>query len=193
VSQRELRFNWYWDYDENVRAGHAMLGMREGPRWLRPAGWALAAATVAALLAIATAPAGERGRLASNLLPLLFAVACGLAFYRFAILTDRAYAFMETPDSERPITVTVADEGYTSASYSGAGTHPWTEFRGVRETDEFILLLFQGRGAYYFPKRAVPADDLEPIRRILRDQFGERARLMDTPVPGAHPHRPESA
>lgn len=189
MTPREVRFIFYWEYDESIRAGRALLAFREGPRWMRPVGWALAAAAVASLVLIATAPAAERGTLASNLLPLLFASACGLAFYRYAMLTDRAYAFRETPDADRPITVTIADEGYTTASYSGSGTHPWTHFRGVRETDEFILLLFQGRGAYYVPKRAVPTDDLGPIRGILRQQFGDEARLMDTPAADPHPPR----
>lgn len=187
MSAREVRFIFYWEYDESVRAGRALLAFRAGPRWLRPAWWTLGTAAVAALGMIATAPPGERGTLASNLLPLLFAIACGLAFYRAALLTDRAYAFRETPDADRPLTVTLADAGYTTASYSGSATHPWTDFRGVRETDEFILLLFHGRGAYYIPKRAVPSDDLEPIRGILRAQFGDAARLMDAAAADPHP------
>jgi hypothetical protein len=187
VSRREIRFIFYWDYDESIRAGRALLAFREGPRWLRAAWWALAAAAVLSLAMIATAPAGERGTRASNLLPLLFATACALAFYRYAVLTDQAYAFRETPDADRPITVTIADEGYTTASYSGSMTHPWTDFRGARETDEFILILFRGRGAYYIPRRAVPADDADPIRGLLHEQFGPEARLMDAPAADPHP------
>ncbi|HYW12210.1 MAG TPA: YcxB family protein [Longimicrobium sp.] len=183
----EIRFIFYWDYDVSIRAGRALLAFREGPRWLRAAWLALAAAAVLSLVMIAIAPAEERGTRASNLLPLLFATACGLAFFRYALLTDRAYAFREMPDADRPITVTITDEGYTTASYSGSGTHPWTAFRGARETDEFILILFRGRGAYYIPKRAAPADDLDPIRALLRGQFGQEARLMDAPAADPHP------
>lgn len=190
----EYDVTWHVEDEEGIRAGRALVVLGEGPRWPTVAGWALAATAVVALVLIAGAPAEERGMLAAILLPVLIASAFTL-LEAYAMLPDRPYAFKQmpsvtdlldtfgnTPDVEHPVTVTISDEGYATASRSGPGRHGWTHFRRVRETDEFFLLLLKGGGSYYLPKRAVPADDLEPIRGILRRHLGEQARLMNAPA-----------
>jgi hypothetical protein len=195
ASPREIRFNWYWESGENIRAQRVLQDVAEEPRWPFVARWALAAGAVESLLLIAGAPGTEQGRLALLLLPVLFA--CAYALFSFseglfapahaywekpAEWSDLPDLFQKGPNAEHPITVTISDEGYSTDSHRGPGGRAWKYFQGVRETDEFLLFLLEGRGGHYIPKRAVPADGLEAIRGILRTHFGERARLMSAPA-----------
>jgi hypothetical protein len=191
----EYDVTWHEVDDETIRAGRAVKGSGEGPRWPGRAWWALAAAAVVVLMLLAGAPHAERGTLASSLLPvlitcayILFVACAGLPDYAFAFKRSPAGPGGKVPEVEHPITVTISDEGYSTACASGSGGHAWTDFRRVRETDDFFLLLLKGGGSYYFPKRAVPAEDLGPIRGMLRRHLGEEARLMDRPASNPHPH-----
>lgn len=180
--------NWYWDYAEQVRANRALLAMGEHGRWLRPATGALAAFAAVSIVLIAFASSDERARMASSLLPLVFVVGCVLAFCRYSAIMSFAQAYRDTPDAQRPITVTISDDGYHTASHSASRGHPWTDFRGARETNEFVFLLLTGRGSFYIPRRIFGVeDDLLAVRAILRAHLAERARLMDAGAIDPHP------
>lgn len=57
----------------------------------------------------------------------------------------------------------------------------WQGMQGVVETPEFFLFYVTRSCAVELPKRAIPTQqDLQLLRGVLSEQFGERAQLLDS-------------
>lgn len=90
----------------------------------------------------------------------------------------------QRPDAPHPNSVTLDETGYQVTSFSATTHLQWPGIRRAVETPEFLLLYLTKHHAYYLPKRAIPsADELHAVRRLLREQLGDRAELMHAAEP----------
>ena len=77
-----------------------------------------------------------------------------------------------------PITVTLTDSGVRFDTAQSTGDAKWTVFTRATETSEFFFFYFSKHAAHILPKRVVEAPKLDSVRRLLKAQFAERARLL---------------
>lgn len=183
IGPRMLTFIYHLEAEEHIRAVRAWMEIRPVPRLLARAPLVLGAAALGLLAWVATAPAGERGRLLWEYGPLLLLPALILMIYRWLLRGGVMRGLMEElPHVDEPVTVTLSDESFHLASRWERDTRPWDTIERVVETPEFLLFVISRDCAHYLPKQAIKtADDWDAVRDIIRTQAGERAQLMDTP------------
>jgi hypothetical protein len=113
---------------------------------------------------------------------LLFATAAFLALLSFGapILQRRqlARAYAASRILREPQVYEFTPERLNIQGGPAATTLAWNAIVEADETDEFFLLFFGKRSAYYLPKRVVPADQHPTLRQLLRDALGDRARRL---------------
>ena len=74
----------------------------------------------------------------------------------------------------------VADDALRIRTHSVTTDMKWELFKQVVETPEFFLFYVSRRSAVFTPKRAIPPEDLDPLRTSLRSYLGTRARLSSS-------------
>jgi hypothetical protein len=75
---------------------------------------------------------------------------------------------------------TVDEAGFHTRGNGVALDIPWHAMvRGV-ESAEFFLFFYSKQLAYYLPKRALDAQQVEHVRSLMRSGLSERAKLLET-------------
>jgi hypothetical protein len=73
---------------------------------------------------------------------------------------------------------TVDSDGFHSRGNGVSLDVPWhAMLRGV-ETNDFFLFFYSKQVAYYVPKRVLADGQIREVRRLMRTELGERARLL---------------
>ena len=93
---------------------------------------------------------------------LVFTVAYLPIFY-FAFRRAAAVAVRRTPSRS----VTVGNDKIEVFSSASSVSLPWSHFKAVWEYPNFLVLPFVQVGFWWLPKRDLPAETLELIRRAL--------------------------
>lgn len=176
-----MRYTFDYDRAEFVRAHRAVQRNGESP-WRHTvkalAGLALISAIVCMVAGyVLRAPRWANVFYVVSIWSLLMA----LYFWLFSWIAVKWAARQQEkqrPDFAHPLSGALDESGYVCESFSGTTRLKWDGVRRVVETPEFLLLYIMKQYAYYLPKRAIPADDLAAVRRLLREQLGDRAVLM---------------
>ncbi len=85
-------------------------------------------------------------------------------------------AYSETPSLRGPQVYEFSETGLVMTGVGSSSTVVWDSLVEAIETEEFFLLYFSKRTAFYLPKRAT-SDEAQrtALRELLRTQLGPRA------------------
>lgn len=165
-----LTVDFRLDAAQTVRASMAI--QRGGRRsWIAWTTWPMLAG-LALMYRIGGVPWSEMG--------LLFTAAILLAVITFAAPRVQRWqlqrAYRSSPILREPQRYEFSAAGVSIRGGPASSTLTWDAIIEARETDEFFLLFFARKSAYYVPKKALAtAASCDALRRQLRNFLGPRA------------------
>ncbi len=176
-----MRFTFDYDRAELIRA-HRQVARHTESRWRYTNRVLVSVGVVAAIMVVVIprwADVSLRVAVWALVLPFWFWL-CG---WIMLPLSARQFE-RQRPDSAHPLSAALGEGGYEVTSFSGTTLLKWVGIRRALETAEFLLIYITKSHAYYLPKRAIrSADELNAVRRLLREHLGDRAKLMDDSEP----------
>jgi hypothetical protein len=171
-----LSFEFVLDPSETVRAGHAIEERAGGRSWRIWLFWLMI--PLAGAIGFRAPARALVGLLLISALILLINLVLPLLRRR---QIRRFYA--GTPALAGAQRYQFSDQGLTLSNASASNTLRWSAFVEAAETPEFFLLYYSKRCAYYLPRRVMgPEVQVDAMRRLLRDQLGERATAVAPPT-----------
>lgn len=164
-----LSFTFFLDPAEQVRAGQAVAN-RLRFAWFRRWGWALIFALPLVLVLTGDVPL-------TSLWPYGVILVLIGAFFALtpAILRRQVRrAIAQTPSLREPQTYEFTDAGVRMTNPLAAAELRWGAVIEAAETEEFVLLYYSPKCAYYVPKRII-GPRLDELRAYLHARLAARA------------------
>lgn len=81
------------------------------------------------------------------------------------------------PGALEPLSYTFTSEGINTSYAMGTGQTAWPLWKSAFETNELLLIRHTLGLLHIVPKRGLDSSALVSLRALLRDRFGEKARL----------------
>ena len=165
-----------YDWREHYRASREVT-RRMWTRWL---GWGFAAVALILVSLNYFSAAGHVSALGVflNVSPWLLVGAAWLAL--IPLMQRRAAKKLPSRDLSLrgPQTRSLDAIGYHFRGNSVSLDIPWQVMLRAVETPEFFLFFYNKQCAYYFPKRALNATEVERARALLKEGLGNRAQTL---------------
>jgi hypothetical protein len=169
-----LAFQFEIPEGEQVRASRVLLHRQPIIRWmyvLFPLG-----AVAFFLIDVYALPHKDRAFPLTAVIVAAAAISGVTVLYRSPRVAVRAHR-ANNRAAAGPHTFLFADSGLEASSPGALATYEWANIAEVTETAEFLFFSISKGQAMVLPKRAIPAEQLAPLRELLRSKLSERAHL----------------
>ena len=183
IESLPLKFEYHWNLAEHARLFRAVMRYRL-TGWLSRAALPIIGAAFLLFVLVVPFLKAEANPVEVWIAAAPWLQILGLWFglLRWGLPYLNAWTFRrESHCARHPMRRIISVEGLRAECDTTSADFRWQGIQGVVETPEFFLFYVTRSCAVELPKRVIASeDDLQRVRGVLKEQFGPRARLLDS-------------